>query len=93
MITQSALQTFQEEMGKVMRDPYKVLCVSLTPFDYLSAIILLNAIVLSMYVHMVIFSHRVCQLCYCIEYVHVVILSRILHQLLVFVSYATVLSM
>ena len=24
MITQSALQTFQEEMGKVMKDPYKV---------------------------------------------------------------------
>ena len=24
MITQSALQTFQEEMGKVVRDPYKV---------------------------------------------------------------------
>ena len=28
MITQSALQTFQEEMGKVVRDPYKVsVCV------------------------------------------------------------------
>ena len=24
MITQSALQTFQEEMGKVIKDPYKV---------------------------------------------------------------------
>ena len=26
VITQTALQTFQEEMGKVMKDPYKV-CV------------------------------------------------------------------
>ena len=25
MITQSALQTFQEEMGKAMKDPYKVM--------------------------------------------------------------------
>ena len=24
MITQSALQTFQEEMGKVLKDPYRV---------------------------------------------------------------------
>ena len=24
VITQSALQTFQEEMGKIVRDPYKV---------------------------------------------------------------------
>jgi len=25
VITQTALQTFQEEMGKVMKDPYKVI--------------------------------------------------------------------
>ena len=31
VITQSALQTFQEEMGKVLKDPYKVgwYCISL----------------------------------------------------------------
>ena len=27
VITQSALQAFQEEMGKVLRDPYKVYCI------------------------------------------------------------------
>ena len=29
VISQSALQTFQEEMGKVMKDPYKVRAPSL----------------------------------------------------------------
>ena len=33
VIGQSALQTFQEEMGKVLKDPYKV-CVILTQEDY-----------------------------------------------------------
>lgn len=28
-ITQSALQTFQEEMGKVLKDPYKVYIIEL----------------------------------------------------------------